>query len=275
MRLGRILQAIALISFAGAHALPARAQSPDSMMPDESTVKAKQLIQQAIQALGGPAYLGVKDSTCTGRFAQFGHNGDLTGYTRFLDQSKLPFKERTEFGTKHNLVAVSTATEGWDLDRGGVQEATADTLARNQERQKKAINVLLRDRLNEPGLSFRWGGSDLQDLRRVEWVEITDSEHRTMRVGFDQQTRLPSRVIYQTRDPVTHERNEEIEYLSNYHSIQGVTTPLQIARDRNGIKFFQAFFEDCSYNTGLDDSLFTRASLEERFAQLNKGKKPK
>ena len=52
-------------------------------------------------------------------------------------------------------------------------------------------------------------------------------------------------------------------------------TPLQRTRERNGFKLSQVFYDECKYNTSLDDSLFTRAALEQRFAQISKGKKPK
>src|SRR2546425_5701415 len=48
------------------------------MMPEQSAAKAKALLQQAITALGGQAYLSVRNSECTGRGALFGHSGDLT-----------------------------------------------------------------------------------------------------------------------------------------------------------------------------------------------------
>ncbi len=270
----RRLAALAAVLALGC-AATARAQNPDTLSPEESAARAKKLIQQAIQALGGPAYLGVKDITRTGRFAQFGHSGELTGYIRFWDFTKLPDKSRTEFSKKRNIITVDTATQGWELDRGGVQEAPADEIAHYNESMKKDVDVLLRDRLNEPGLSFRWGGTDTLDLKQVDWVEIVDAERRTMRIALDRQTHLPVRAVYLTRDPVTRERTEEVEYFANYHTFQGVETPLQVTRERNGLKVFQVFFDECQYNTGLTDSLFTRESLEQRFAQLNKGKKPK
>ena len=64
-------------------------------------------------------------------------------------------------------------------------------------------------------------------------------------------------------------------YFSNYHTVQGIQTPLQVARERNGRKFFQVFYDECQYNTGLADSHFTKESLEQRFGELNKGKKKK
>ncbi len=276
MRIARALRlAAASAALLGTGAAAVRAQNPDTMRPEESEAKARQLIQQSIQALGGSAYLGVKDVTCTGRLAQFSHNGEVTGYVRFLDLSKLPDRDRTEYSAKRNIISVWAGDQAWELDRGGVQEAPADVVARNQEDLKKDINTLFRSRLKEDGLSFRYGGVDTVDLRQVEWIEVTDSEGRVIRIAFDRQTRLPNRAVFETRDRASRERTSETEYYSNYHTLQGVETPLQIARDRNGQKVFQVFLEECKYNTGLTEDLFTRQSLEERFAQLNKGKKPK
>src|ERR1700684_3528812 len=52
------------------------AQDTAILMPDQSTAKAKQIIQQATNALGGSAYLDMRDFTCTGSAGQFGHSGE-------------------------------------------------------------------------------------------------------------------------------------------------------------------------------------------------------
>ncbi|HSH17028.1 MAG TPA: hypothetical protein VLD18_13390, partial [Verrucomicrobiae bacterium] len=48
--------------------------------PEQSSAKAKQLIQQAIQALGGEKYLNVRDTSCTGRVAFYDNHGQLSGF---------------------------------------------------------------------------------------------------------------------------------------------------------------------------------------------------
>jgi hypothetical protein len=286
VRLVRRFQFIILALVAGSYILPACAQSPESLLPQQSEARAKQLIQQSIQALGGPSYLGVKDFACSGRMSTFEHSGAVVGTVHFASFVKLPDKDRTEYSyktyipivvadlsKKHSTMEVHNGNTGWVLNGGGVQELAAEDSARYQEQRSKSINVLLRERLNEPNFRFRWTGRENLDLRSVQWVEITDTEHHTMRIAFDELTHLPSRFIYQTLDPATRERNEEIEYLSNFHTIQGVAIPFQRTRERNGLKYFQVFYDECKFNTGLQDQLFTRESLEERFAQLNKGKK--
>lgn len=253
----------------------APAQSGQILRPEESAAKAKELLQQAIQALGGQAYLNVRDFTRTGRLATFDRHGELGGYSRFIDFVKLPDKNRTEYDKRRNIITVRTATEGWDMDRGGVAETPADSIEDYNDGLKNDVDNLLRFRLNEEGMGFRYQGADLLDLRRVEWVEVTDSGRRTSRIAFNMNTHLPVRAIFTSRDPVTRQRTEETVFYANHHEVQGIMTPMQEWRERNGRKFYQAFFEDYQYNTGLEDSFFTRESLEQRFAELNKGKKKK
>lgn len=248
-------------------------QSPEVLMPAESAAKARELIQQAIRALGGPAYQGVRDATCTGRFATFDRTEGVGGYAKFVDYVKLPDKNRTEFYKQRNIVTVFNGDQGWELDRGGVQDAPPASVEQFQEGLKKDIDILFRFRLDEEGLVFRYAGSDLLDLKRVDWVEIVDRDRRTTRIALDQGSHLPVRAVSFTRDPQTRERTEEAYFFSNYHSFQGVMTPLQIWRERDGRMTLQVFYQDCKYNTGLNDALFTRASLEQHFAALRKGKK--
>ena len=251
----------------------AQTQNPELLLPEQSAAKAKQLVQQAIQALGGDAYLNLRDVTCTGRESQFGHSGELTGYEEFFDYAKLPDKERTEYSSKRNIVEVYNGDKGWVLDRGGVQDAPDEALHERRENEKKDIDTILRTRIKEPGMIFHYAGPDVVDLKEADWVELEDSEGRTMRIAFDHATHLPLRKVIVTRDPNTHLRMEEKEYYSNYHPIQGLETPFQITSDRNGLKTSQVFIKECQYNTGLSDSLFTKESLEERWAKIGKKKK--
>ena len=260
----------AIILLAG---VPAKPQDAQVLLPEQSTAKAKQLIQQAIQALGGPAYLNVSDVTCTFRSSQFGHSGDLTGYATLTDYAKLPDKERLENTGKRNLIEVYNGDKGWILDRGGVQDAPPDAITERNENLKKDIDNILRDRVKEPGMIFRYAGPDLVDLKESDWIELVDRDGRTIRIAFDRGSHFPVRKIIVTRDPNSGLRDEEIDYFSNYHPIQGIETPFQVSSEKNGLKTGQLFLRDCQYNTGLSDSLFTKESLDERWSKVGKKKK--
>ena len=272
MRIGKtqILATVALAALAFT-ARPVRAQDQtEVLMPEQSAAKAKELILQAVAALGGNAYLRVNDATCVGRLGQFGHNGDLTGYEKFIDYSKLPDKDRNENLPKKNIIEVLNGTKGWALDRGGVAEVAEDTISQFQEDQKEDIDNILRNRWKEPNVILRYLGPDVVDLREAEWIEFVDPDNRSVRIAFAKFTHLPIRKTVVTRDSTTRLRSDVTEYYSNYHPIEGVTTPFQITRERNSRKVYQVFFDECKYNTNPPDSLFTKESLDARWAQVGK-----
>jgi hypothetical protein len=251
------------------------AQSPQDMMPAESAAKAKEILGQAIQAMGGNAYINIHDVTCEGRLSQFGHSGELSGFEKFVDYSIPPFKDRTENLPKRNIISVMDGDKGWVLDRGGVSDASGADVAHFQEDTKKDLDYILRSRIKEPNIIFRYAGPDIVDLKEAEWVELVDSDNRTIKIAFSQSTHLPIRKIVDTRDANTRTKTGEIEYYSNYHPIGGVETPFQITRERNGIKIYQVFFDKCEYNTNLSDSLFTKQSLDDRWEKVGKSARKK
>ena len=246
------------------------AQENTVLMPEQSGAKAKELIQQAIDALGGSAYLNVRDMTCTGRAGQFSHSGELNGFETFINYVEPPTMDRTENLPQHNLIDVYNGDKGWTLDRGGVSEAAMTDLARFQDNIRKDLFNILKNRVHEDGMIFRYAGVDIVDLHEVDWVVMVDADDRTIRIAFERQSHLPLRKIIQSRDPNTRNVTEEIELFSNYHPISGIQTPFQIERDRNGTKIYQIFFDKCDYNTGLSASLFTKESLDERWEKIGK-----
>jgi hypothetical protein len=250
-------------------------QNPETMLPEASAAKAHQLVDQMIATLGGPAYLGARDVVCEGRISFFGHAGDLMGYEAFRDYWKFPDKNRTEHGKKGNIVDVYNGNHGWTLDKGGVSELSEDQIKDFQEHTKRDLENLLRVRLKEEGLVFRYGGNDVVDLKQVDWTEIEDRDRRNFRIAIDRSTHLPVRTVVSMRDAETREMNDEVTYYSDYHSQNGIQTPFQVTRERNGRKNYQAFVEGCKYNTGLGDDLFTRGSLENRNSATGKKSKTK
>jgi hypothetical protein len=244
------------------------------LLPEQSAAKAKAILQQAVDALGGPAYLNLHDVTCQGRISQFGHSGELNGFGHFVDYAQPPLKDRTENLPKRNIISVFNGDKGWELDRGGVSEATITDLSTFQEDTKKDIDNILRHRIHEAGMIFRYGGLDVVDYQESDWVELVDSDNRTFRIAIARTTHLPVRKVVDTRNANTRMRTEEVEYYSNYQPINGIQTPFQITRERNGIKVYQVFFDKFEYNTNVPDSLFTKESLEERWAKVGKKEKP-
>jgi hypothetical protein len=246
----------------------ALAQNPDTMMPEASATKAKQILAQMLDSMGGVAYMNAREVECSGRFSQFGHNNDLTSYLEFKDYWRFPDKHRTDYGKKGNISDVYNADDGWTMDHDGVSEQPYAQLQAFQETLRKDPRQLFRYRLKEQGLMYRYGGQDLIDLRPVDWVELTDSKEWTYRVAVMRENHLMVRFVVIMPNPAEGERTEEITSYANYHPIDGVQTPFQIARTRNGRRILQAFYDSCKYNPNLPGDFFTRAALEQRFREV-------
>jgi hypothetical protein len=251
------------------------AQDGQFLMPDESAAKAKEILQSAITALGGSSYLNYHDETCTYRLGNFDHSGQLTGFGKDIDYSIPPTKDRTELLPKRNQITIFNGDKGWVLDRGGVSEAPASDLVEFQANTAMDLDNILHNRLQEPGMVFRYAGPDIVDLSQADWVELVDSENRTYRIAIATGTRLPLRETVEIRDPRTQMKSEELFIFSNYHAIDGIETAFQITHTRNGIKIYQAFVDTCQYNTNLPESLFTKESLDERWEKIGKKEREK
>jgi hypothetical protein len=270
-------------------AFEASAQNPDAMMPEQSAAKAKQILSDLINARGGAAYNEVIEGECHGTRAQFGHNGEVTGYVGFTDSRRFPDKARLEYAAKsHNLksiintvigvegldwshggviVALYNGDRGWTLDRSGVTELPITSISEFQEQVKRNIDNVLRVRLKESGWTYRFGGSDTVDLKEVDWVELTDSEERTFRLAVDHNTRLLVRSVVTTVNEETHERDDDVTIYTNYQLKDTVWTPMQVTRDHNGRRAAQFFYDSCRYNLGFPSDFFDRSSLQKKTAE--------
>jgi hypothetical protein len=124
------------------------------------------------------------------------------------------------------------------------------------------MNNMLRLRMNERGVELNYTGVDLIDLKEAEWIEFTDSDHRSMRLAVDKSTHLPLRWVVETRDPETREPTDNTTAYTQYISMDGVKTPLNLVRSHNDRKVSQTFITGCKYNSSLAPDLFTRASLD-------------
>ncbi len=265
---GLVFSALALLGSARL----LRAQNPDTLMPEQSTAKGKQILQQLIDGLGGPTYLDIKDSDCEGRLARFGHNGEMTGYTNFKDFWRYPDANRTEYSKKGVIINLYVGDKGWTLDKGGVSELSAASVADFQDQAKRDIHILLRQRLNEPGMVIRYGGADIADLRPVDWVDLTDAEGHNFRLAVDKTSHLLVRSVVSTADKTNEGRDVETNIYTNFQLMDGVRTAMQIAQDRNGRRSSQVFFSSCKYNSNLPADLFSKASLDQRFQKVGSRK---
>lgn len=222
----------------------------------ESARKAKELLDQAVAALGGDAFLSVKTARMEGRLYGFKQDS-LSGLARVVEQVRYPDKRREEYGKDKDEIQIVNGDKGWTVDIHGAKALSAEEMKKYWEAESMSAFYILRYRLGEEGSTLESAGKDLWDFREVDLVRFIDGQNRTATFSLDRSSHLPLRVVWMHRDSKTRERIEETEILSNYFTSQGITAPRHILRQRNGSKIFEAFIQEGSYNIDLPDSLFT------------------
>jgi len=76
----------------------------------------------------------------------------------------------------------------------GFRIAAASANCRNpdisdfQEPGQRNVRQSAAAALKEAGLAIRFGGNDTVDLKQVDWVELTDSQDRKLRLAVDRST---------------------------------------------------------------------------------------
>ena len=284
-KFGLLLPAV-LIPLAGMLLVAtAPAQNPDAMDPNANKAKARQLLNQAVEALGGNLYRQQAFSDCQGRVAQFDRNGGTLGYSMMRSYWNYPDKNRTEYvvkTTKGGLFAVLwgnlpvkggefiqlfNGDQGWTMDKSGVNEADATVVEQFQASLKRNIRNLLLHRANEDNVFLYYAGLDTSDMREVEWVDFNDQDDRKVRVAIDRLTHLPLRTVAKTPNQEMHDEDEDVTIYSNYKEHEGVQTPMQISREHNGRRTHQLFFDSCSNSPNLPPDFFTQAALQKKFKE--------
>jgi hypothetical protein len=156
------------------------------------------------------------------------------------------------------------------LDKAGVTEQPEDVTKNFVEQVKSGMNNMLRSRMNEDGVELRYAGTDLADMKEVEWIEFSDRDHRALRLAVERSTHLPLRWVVEKRDPETRVRTQIATSYTQFVSVDGVLTPLSITRSQNDRRVSQTYLTSCKFNSNLSPDLFTRAALQQQASEVAK-----
>ena len=236
---------------------------------DTAEQKGRKVIDDAIAALGGDAFLHVQDRVESGRAYSF-YNSGLSGatvakiYTRYLTPSGRPVpgqlhvEERQSFGVdeRSGYVLFTPAPEGWEVTFRGARPLADADLARYKDTTLHNIFYMLRERLQEPEVSFYFLGTDMVDSRPVHMVQVSCAENMPVTVYFDQFTKLPTRQTYKRRNEEYHDMDTEVTAFARYRAVAGVQWPHDIRRERNNQKIYEMFSDSVEINKDLRDELF-------------------
>jgi hypothetical protein len=227
--------------------------------------KARTLLDQAVQAMGGQAYLTYENRSERGRFYPLNHGRtDTVGipYARFF---KYPDKDRFEVlhtrGTvkitdRSDFILIHNGDKGYEVSfKGTTTEDPAET-ATYLRRRAHSLDRVFRKWLSDPGVQLFYDGMAVVDADATDQITLLNSQNDAVTVYVDQNTHLPAKSSYSWRDPEDKQRNVEEEVYDNYRPIQGIMTPHSVVRNFNGEMSQQRFVSAVKYNEAMPDSMF-------------------
>jgi hypothetical protein len=233
-------------------------ENPAPVLPvDQANAhKAKALLEQAIQSLGGSAYLGVRDLQLTGRTYSFFHGRPTSNGVVFWRFVQYPDKERVEVTKQRDIAQVYNGNKGWEITYKGPHPMDQKDMSDYLRRRRFSLETILRTWINDPSVALFYEGNDIAAEHPAVKVTLINANNESVTLYIDTDTHLPIKKSFSWRDPVDKQRNVEEEIYDNYRQVQGIMTPYGFTRFYNGDMAGQRFLFSASYNQGLDPAMF-------------------
>lgn len=231
---------------------------PAQTIPVDQTnaAKARAVLDQAIAALGGPAYLNIRDISQEGRTYSFYHGRPNSLGLLFWRFYKYPDKDRIELTKKRDVTYVYNGDKGYEITFRGTHPQDPKDLADYLRRQHYALDRVLREWLHEPGVALFYEGQTVTESKTVDQVTVMNSRNEGVTLYFDTNDHLPVKKTFSWRDASDQQRNVEGEVYDNYRQIQGIMTPYTVSRYYNSDMSGQRFLTSINYNQGISDAQF-------------------
>ena len=229
--------------------------------------KAREVVKEAIKAMGGKIYLQVQNSHSQGWYYLFDKKGRTKNFFRFQDWTVYePIKWRFQLGKDEKKREVKIYNleikKGWTLEgKTHVEEIPSDEFQRFVRVAAQDMDVIFRKRVDEEGMHlYYYGPQDIAGSGEYEAVEFLDATNGAIVVFFDLETHLPSRwETYRTNQVGVRQKHEQELY--NWHTIQGVHVPLRYDSFVNGEKTEQRELESIDFDINIPPEYFLQPRL--------------
>src|SRR6266446_9262775 len=156
-----LLSLILLLAVSIPAALPQSEMAPPSPtvpVDQENARKARAVLNQTIQALGGSAYLNIQDITQEGRTYSFYHGRPNSLGILFWRFYRFPDKERIELTKQRDVIYVYAGDKGTEITYKGPRPEDPKDLTEYLRRRHFSLDWVLRNWLSEPSVALFYEG---------------------------------------------------------------------------------------------------------------------
>ena len=238
--MGRILlAALALGLLAAPQAVQAQAVDDAAA---KNAQQARAALDKMVAALGGPAWLNMKNQMRHGHIAAF-------------YQGRPKHRDVLEF---------FEGREGWEVTYRGKKAITQDILDDYLRRRDHSIETVIKVWLKDPKTILVYEGQRMAERHLAEQVTLISAENEAVTIQMDVETHLPLRRSFEWRDPVYKDKNLDAEEYADYHVVDGLPTPFSITRLKGDDMYRQYFLDRVEYNRQLPDDFWNVDAASKR-----------
>ena len=265
--------------FAHAQAADLPSAAPPTPAGQTSEQRGRALLDQMITALGGDLWLNRQNLEVSGRGSSFfqgqpnPYTSEFTDLLRFYGSGQPP-AERIGFyigrgalvpGKKIDVVQIMKEGHGYEITYKGQTDLPKDQVDDYNRRHAHSIETVVHDWIHAPGVMILSEGQVMVERRLADKVSILTAENDAVTLELDAATHLPIRRTFQWRNPQFKDFDEEQETYDDYHSFQGLPTPMTITRYHNGDMTSQRYLTKVEYNISAPPSDFDPAQAIPKF----------
>lgn len=272
----RIVAILLLCGLVGAQTAPAPPAPAVDLNDSENARKARAVLDQTVQALGGQAYLTYENRSETGRYYPLYHG--RTNSTGIPYNYYVQYPERDRFEVIHtkdinlvpgqvsvggvkvknkfDIVLIHNGDKGYETTYKGTAAQDPEDLENYLRRRPHSLEWVFRTWIHDPNVAWFYDGQAVVDGKECEGVTLLNSQNDSVSIFLDQNSHYPIKLSYSWRDPKDKQKNVEDEIYDNYKLVQGIWTAHSITRYYNGETSQQRFVNTAGYNLKLPDSMF-------------------
>jgi hypothetical protein len=240
-----------------AQAIGSTPGSTPNVPPDqENALKAKAVLNQAIQALGGQAYLTLHDREQQGKSYGFHHGRASGAGVVFWSFTEFPDKERVELTKERDVAELYVGNKAWELTYKGAHPIEEKDRVEYMRRRRFSLDNILRTWVNDPSVVLLFEGAAIAAQHPSQRVTLINGQDESVTLFVDSDTHLPVKKSFSWRDPVDKQKNLEEEVYENYRLVSGVMAPYNVTRFFNEDMASQRFLNSVTINQKLDPAMF-------------------
>jgi hypothetical protein len=254
-RILAVVTGLALSAVAGLAQLPNATQQANDEAA-KNAGQARAALDAMVQAMGGQAWLDMKNKMVEGHAAAFFQGNPDMGTTLTYEYHQWPDHDRIEVTKHRDVVEFFIGREGWEVTYRGKRSMGSDVTGKESlddflRRRDHSIETVVKEWLKDPNTILLYEGPHMVERREAVQVTVISAQNEAVTILMDVGTHLPLRREFQWRDPLYHDKNTDAEEYDDYHTIQGFPTAFTITRFKNGDMTRQYFISAASYNLTL------------------------